>query len=75
MSADDPLADLWWNLLEAQRRALCELAYLDPHVADVYIWAELPVDARVRLVRAMRLLSELSMDCAHALEHTRSALA
>lgn len=70
----DELADLWRNLLRYHRRALLVLAYVDPDPASVTEWQDLPTDTRMRLVRAMRGLTELAVDCAVVLERAKASL-
>jgi hypothetical protein len=70
----DELADLWRNLLRYHRRALLVLAYVDPDPASTTDWLDLPTDTRMRLVRAMRGLTELAVDCAVTLERAKQAL-
>jgi hypothetical protein len=68
------LETLWFNLLDSPRRALCELAHIDPNIGTQYNWKLIPVEYRVRLIRAMKALSEISVDCAVALEIARNTL-
>lgn len=74
VAGEEVLATLWLNLLNGPRRALCELAHIDPKVGEQFQWKLLPVDHRVRLVRAMQALAEISVDCAVALQLARDAL-
>lgn len=69
------LAELWFNMLRGPRRALAELAYLDPDALERVQWQSMPVDSRMRLVRAMRVLAEISIDCAIALERAQAKIA
>jgi hypothetical protein len=69
----DELAELWNNLLCSQRRALLVLSYGNADL-ERELWQELPTDARMRLVRAMRALTDLAVDCAVALERAKAAL-
>lgn len=69
----DELAELWNNLLRCQRGALLVLSYVDLGL-ESRRWQDLPTDARMRLVRAMRALTELAVDCAVTLERAKAAL-
>ena len=70
----DELAELWRNLLGFHRRALLVLAYVDPDPASTTEWHNLPTDTRMRLVRAMRGLTELAIECAVVLERAKASL-
>ena len=70
----EELAELWRNLLRYHRRALLVLAYVDPDQASQTDWQDLPADTRMRLVRAMRGLTELAVDCAVTLERAKASL-
>lgn len=69
----DELAELWDNLLRCQRGALLVLSYVDLDL-ESRRWQDLPTDARMRLVRSMRALTELAVDCAVTLERAKVAL-
>jgi hypothetical protein len=68
----DELAEMWRNLLLMHRRALLELAHASG--LEHHEWGDLSVDIRMRLVRAMRALTELAVDCAVVLERAKLAL-
>jgi hypothetical protein len=69
----DELAELWSNLLPRERQALLTLSYRDPALQP-RTWHELDVDSRMQIVRAMRGLTELAVDCAVVLERAKAAL-
>lgn len=71
---ESPLAALWINLLPSGRRALCALAGLPAPVIDEWCWQRLPTADRMRLVRAMYTLAQVSIDCANALAAAGAAL-
>lgn len=62
---------LWFNMTSAPRRALCALVYIEDDYTRTP-WASIPVADRVRLIRSMRLLAELSADCARTLERAHA---
>lgn len=65
-SPTDALGELWSNLLPSCRRALCELAAVEPHCADQR-WDELEPKARALLGLGIRRAVELGVDCSRAL--------
>lgn len=73
VTGEKVMEELWFNLLQRPRRALCELAHIDAPL-EQFSWPRIPVDDRVRLVRAMHAMAEISVDCAVALELARNAL-
>lgn len=49
-----------------ERRALCELAYLDPSLAD-RAWKDLPPQTREKLLLGVRAAIELGSECSRML--------
>lgn len=73
-AVDELMSDLWFNLLKGPRRALCEIAYMDPAIGDRMHWQALTVDQRMQLVRAMRSMVDICIDCSTTLEAVRAKL-
>lgn len=73
VAGEKVMEELWFNLLNGPRRALCALAHIDAPLEQLS-WQRISVAHRVSLVRAMHAMAEISVDCAVAMQLARDAL-
>lgn len=79
MSIDQLMTDVWRQMLPGDRRALAVMGYchtLDRKLAagQLVAWADLESADRVALIRSMRHIGELAIDCAIVLAQARATV-